>query len=196
MSTFYSNYLTLCAKKGLSPSKVALEIGFSKGTVTQWKNGGTPSNPILLKIADYFSVSLDELLEPRKDGSVSGPKRPRLANSNDLFYKNFITLCGAKRISVGKAAEEIGLSKSVSDSWKNGISPSDATVGRVAAYFNIPIDSLLCEQLTGAELEQKEKPAENSEQSIIDVLNNMELDQLKKVAKYAQALVEAKETLE
>lgn len=60
---FYDKYRHLCESRGKSPSRVALELGISKGTVSTWKNlGRTPKTEYLQKIADYFGVSVDQLL--------------------------------------------------------------------------------------------------------------------------------------
>lgn len=60
---FYDRYCGLCQNKGVSPSRAAIEMGISKGTVSVWKNKGTyPQAAQLNKIADYFGVSTDYLL--------------------------------------------------------------------------------------------------------------------------------------
>lgn len=65
---FYDKLKELCEENGIKPSRVAMECGFSKGTITHWKNDGTiPQREILLKIADYFNVSVDYLL-----GNIEG----------------------------------------------------------------------------------------------------------------------------
>ena len=58
---FYNNYVFLCTTIGKSPSAVALENGFSKPTVTKWKNGGKPTDATIQIFADYFRVTLEEL---------------------------------------------------------------------------------------------------------------------------------------
>ena len=60
----YDVYCELCKDHGLTPSGAAKEIGFSKGTVSTWKNRGTtPASELLNKIAEFFNVSTDYLLE-------------------------------------------------------------------------------------------------------------------------------------
>lgn len=63
---FYDNYIRLCNEIKKSPSAVALEIGISKPTVNRWKNGGSPTDATLRKIAEYFGVSAYELKEGNK----------------------------------------------------------------------------------------------------------------------------------
>lgn len=65
---FWDNFEELCKKNGKAPSTVAREIGLSNGVTTRWRNGGVvPRNSILQKLADYFGVSVNELLTDEKE---------------------------------------------------------------------------------------------------------------------------------
>lgn len=59
---FYSNYVKLCSKLNKSPSAVGEELGFTRASVTGWGNGATPRKSSLIKIADYFGVTVTELI--------------------------------------------------------------------------------------------------------------------------------------
>lgn len=59
---FYEKYLCLCNSINKSPSAVALELKIGKPSVTRWKNGATPRDATILKIADYFGVTATELM--------------------------------------------------------------------------------------------------------------------------------------
>lgn len=59
---FYSNYVKLCSKINKSPSAVGEELGFTRASVTGWGNGATPRKSSLIKIADYFGVTVTELM--------------------------------------------------------------------------------------------------------------------------------------
>lgn len=53
----------LCKARGVSPSAVALSLGWSKSTVSAWRRGlYSPKQEKLMQAADYFGVSLDYLL--------------------------------------------------------------------------------------------------------------------------------------
>lgn len=61
---FYDVFCKLCTDNGLTPSGAASKIGFNRASVTVWKNTGRPPKPELLdKIAAFFDVSTDYLLE-------------------------------------------------------------------------------------------------------------------------------------
>lgn len=59
---FYENYVRLCSYSGKSPSYVAQEVGIQKSTVSRWAKGSVPRYTTLLRIADYFGVSIAELV--------------------------------------------------------------------------------------------------------------------------------------
>ena len=62
---FYDRFLQLCAQRGISPSKAAVEAGISKSLVTKWRTNAVqvPSAEVLQKLARYFSLSVSDLLE-------------------------------------------------------------------------------------------------------------------------------------
>ena len=73
---FYDNYIRLCNSINKAPSAVALEIGISKPTVNRWKNGSNPTDATLVKIAEYFGTTTDELLgvETKKAPAPKGER--------------------------------------------------------------------------------------------------------------------------
>lgn len=73
---FYENFQKLCKKEHTSPSAVAMSLGYSNATAAKWKRGSMPKDSTLQKIADYFGVTVEELLQ---DNSAS-PARNVAAN--------------------------------------------------------------------------------------------------------------------
>lgn len=59
---FYENYVRLCNRVGKAPTTVAEETGISRATASRWSRGMAPSYPNLMKIADYFGISVGELV--------------------------------------------------------------------------------------------------------------------------------------
>lgn len=59
----YSKYVELRNAKGVNDAKVAEATGIPQSTFTDWKQGRSkPKVEKLLKLADYFEVSIEELL--------------------------------------------------------------------------------------------------------------------------------------
>lgn len=85
---FYDIYCDLCQKKGLTPSGAAAKIGFNRSTVTMWKNTGkAPKQDLLLRIAEYFDVSVDYLLEKTPAEAVR--HKVDLSDVEYAFYGQF-----------------------------------------------------------------------------------------------------------
>lgn len=60
---FYDRFYELCQRKGVTPTKVARDLGLRQSTVSMWKKQGTtPKYDTLQKLSDYFGVSVDYLL--------------------------------------------------------------------------------------------------------------------------------------
>lgn len=59
---FYDNFARLCAEAGKSPTAVTKDLGFSNAAASHWKNGKSPTAKTLQKIADYFGVTVNDLL--------------------------------------------------------------------------------------------------------------------------------------
>ena len=59
---FWDNFVHYCTKAGTSPNAVAKELGLSSGSVTAWKNGTTPRSSAVIKIANYFQIEIEDLI--------------------------------------------------------------------------------------------------------------------------------------
>lgn len=59
---FWDVFYKCCINQNTKPNPVGSKLGFSSGVITKWKNGGVPSGEALIKIANYFNVSVDYLL--------------------------------------------------------------------------------------------------------------------------------------
>lgn len=75
---YYENYKKLRDKKGVLDATVARATGIDKATFCHWaKNLYTPKDNKLIKIADYFGVTLEELkaecskVKPQKENLIT-----------------------------------------------------------------------------------------------------------------------------
>lgn len=61
---FFTRLEELCKAKGKSTTAVCAEIGIAKTTVSYWRNKADviPKQDVLIRIANYFNVSVDYLL--------------------------------------------------------------------------------------------------------------------------------------
>lgn len=68
---FFETFVALATQKGLSPSVAAEKAGLNRSAVTTWKKGRIPGEATLSKLAAYFGVTREYLLDgaPTESGS-------------------------------------------------------------------------------------------------------------------------------
>lgn len=59
---FYSNYVALCNKAGVAPTVLAEQLGLSRAAASRWSDGALPRRSSLAIIADYFGITVEELV--------------------------------------------------------------------------------------------------------------------------------------
>lgn len=62
VSKFYPRYESLLKKNNISHYALSREIGINNSSLLFWKRGKTPKMDSLIKIAEYFDVSIDYLV--------------------------------------------------------------------------------------------------------------------------------------
>lgn len=108
------------------------------------------------------------------------------------FYEKYLQLCVAHGEKPTAVAKKIGLSNAAPSGWKKGKAPSDATRQSIAAYFEIPVDSL------DEDLAQKEKPntldgielekLSPARRALLEALDGMDDENIMKIVRIAQAV--------
>ena len=96
---FWEVFEMLCKSKGLTANAVCKELGFSNATATKWKKGADPSGKSLQKIATYFGVSTDYLL--------NGTPYPTKAIKADPTARTPVQFWGKVSAGIGAYAEGI-----------------------------------------------------------------------------------------
>lgn len=69
-AVFYDNYLSLCLEKNVSRTRACTDCGVSRTAWRKWEAGGIPNGATLNLLAEYFNVSVSDLL-----GEATSPKR-------------------------------------------------------------------------------------------------------------------------
>jgi len=91
---FWERFSELCAAKGIKPTPVADEMGFSRGSVSYWKKNykeGKDSKPaadLAAQLAEFFGVSIDYLLD-RTDDPVDYESPELIAELPDAVLDHF-----------------------------------------------------------------------------------------------------------
>ena len=126
---FWDNFISLCNSRDVSPTAACSALGFSSTMVTKWKNGSKPRDATLLKVANYFGVSVDYLL-----GAEEEPLRIDAGEVRTLDQSN---------------VRMVPLFHSVSAGF--GAYASSEVVDYMPAYFTNPAESVntICIKVCG-----------------------------------------------
>ena len=113
-----------------------------------------------------------------------------------MFFDVFKGLCERKGISPKRAAEDMGLSNSITTKWKKtGATPNGETLNRIADYFGVTADYLL----SGEERENVHTPENTRAISDDDIMfalwgnsDDVDKEDLDDVKRYATFIRERK----
>lgn len=103
MSTFYDNYIKLCAAHDKSPTAVSKEIGLSNAAASGWKNGKKPSAVTKQKLADYFGVTVEDLTgedQKEKPSTVGEMDLSSLSPEDAELVKKILNASEAKKNAI------------------------------------------------------------------------------------------------
>lgn len=82
---FYENFKRQCERIGKHPSVAVSELGFNKSTAAKWKTGVVPQIGSRKKIADYFGISVEELMGEKKEPAGKGGLDEQMQNIVELL---------------------------------------------------------------------------------------------------------------
>ena len=78
---------------GEKPAAVAEELVFSNSMPTSWKNGALPRMSSCKKIADYFGITVEELMGTKKEPAGMGELDKPMQEIVELLFVVSIILC-------------------------------------------------------------------------------------------------------
>ena len=83
MCTLYERIIILCEKKGVAGSRMCLDLGLSKSTLSNMKNGrsSTLSTKTAQKIANYLGVTVGYLLGEEEEKEKSPSQNDELSEN-------------------------------------------------------------------------------------------------------------------
>ncbi len=99
---FWNNFYNLCIEKGMKPLQVVKEIGIAHGSITKWKNGAMPNTKNLQKIADYFEVSVEHLLEKEEAATASAAELGKIIRElrGNMSLRDFAKKCNTTHTTI------------------------------------------------------------------------------------------------
>lgn len=117
--------------QNITQKKLAHDLQYNTSLISMWEHGTRePSNETLIKLAEYFNVTLDELMGRECNSKKINTK------FRDYRIKNNLT-----QIEVAKI---LGFQQTLISKWeKNEREPNLDTLCKMADLYNTSIDNLL-----------------------------------------------------
>ena len=84
---FFNRFKALCDERNISVYRACTDIGLNRSAVAKWKAGGRPNGTTAAKLADYFGVTTDYLLE--QSDARTGPETVRTVSDEDIKFALF-----------------------------------------------------------------------------------------------------------
>ena len=82
---FFNRFKALCDERGVSVYRACTDIGLNRSAVAKWKAGGRPNGSTAAKLAAYFGVTTDYLLEQSDDCA----EKSRAVTDEDIKFALF-----------------------------------------------------------------------------------------------------------
>lgn len=136
---FYSNLSYLRTTKQLTQTALGKEIGLSKQIICLYESGSRePSVETLLKVSDYFGISIDDLLKVdlQPTGSVLSRNLKYLRKREGYRQEDMARLLGYRDKSSYCLIEGGGTKLSVEN------------LVNISEYFGVTVDDLLKKDLS------------------------------------------------
>ena len=88
MYNLYENIYALCKERNITPGGLCGELGFRRSVLSDLKNGRKKSldTTTLVKIAEYFNVSVDYLLTGDENKKAPTPEGERNVSDDDIKF--------------------------------------------------------------------------------------------------------------
>lgn len=71
---FYDRFVKLCNERGDYPTAVAEKIGVNRSAASRWAKGAMPRDVTLLRLADYFGVTVAYLKDEEEQNGQNNSR--------------------------------------------------------------------------------------------------------------------------
>jgi transcriptional regulator with XRE-family HTH domain len=172
--TFKQNLQQYMVETNKTQKEVSKAIGVSVATFSSWYNGRKYPRPEKLgNLADYFGVSVSELVRERTDQSQQ--EHAGNAGRREVFRRNLQQLMDKAGITRKRASEAIGVSYSTFNGWYYGNAyPRLERLEEIAEYFGVDVTELVGEQ--NSILPEKE-PTQVNKNEVVDIILRLHTDE-------------------
>lgn len=189
----------LCIQKGIEQKQLAIMVGVSQPTVSDWfNNKKNPRGERLDKLSEVLGVSRAYLLGYAEEPSQP-PKTALMPSAEDPAYINRILEARkASGLSQKYVAMTLGVAGPSVSNWESGkTKPTPENFISLAQLFGVTVDYLMGVDDAPPIQVKEEQPAQNDEllTGFRDLLSQMNEDQRKQTEDYMRFLISQRKGL-
>lgn len=131
----------LIIDNGLTKRQFAIKCKITTSQMTSFLRGAIPSIETAVRIANYFSCSLNYLMgiDEYKDQTKITNEEYDLEN----FFDRYNRVLELNKISHWRLCQNLEINESNIRGWKRGAVPKLDTLAKISSYLNCSIDYLL-----------------------------------------------------
>lgn len=113
-ANFAEHLALLIAKRGITQKRLAADLGVSEASIVKWLRGSVPLGNSLTKVAKYFGLHPDYLLNPGKyrdvidEANATAEREGRTPAEKDAIF-NRLVIGGAQELMNLREAEDDGV---------------------------------------------------------------------------------------
>lgn len=87
---FKQNFINICIERDVAPTTVLRDIGIAHATFSCWTDDSVPRQTTLVKIADYFGITPDDLLRDPAEKASTVPAVPAASSPLSPEFYNLV----------------------------------------------------------------------------------------------------------
>lgn len=122
---FFEQLEKICIQNNTSPTAVTVKLGYSKGTMSNWKKGATPNGDVIVRFAEYFNVTTDYFLTGKE------PTNSNDELANDLTVQLVMKLDPFDKFKIREFANQLLADPKYQED-------DGYYIGRVAGFGGLP----------------------------------------------------------
>jgi transcriptional regulator with XRE-family HTH domain len=172
-------------KKGLTLKQLGSIIGVAESTVSLYEKGKRqPDNDTLIRIADYFGVSVDYLLGNSEEPADEAPEQGQNISAATQSAIVIKTLAKLKGITLKQLTESAGIGRNTISRMVQGHMPGIDVLTKIAEQLDCPVEMLL-----DIDTGEPDTPADQRVAEMTERMNNMTDEQLEQFYAVFRALI-------
>lgn len=149
---FYTQLVGLCKERGVKPTHLIKELGFSSGNLKKWADGGSVRSETLVKLSKYFDVPIDYFFDDDNQNKHTNLHNSAIFKQQGKIGEKIREIRMKKGLTQKQLGILVGLPESNADirisQYESGIRvPKAELTEKIAEVLNVTTAELVVPEL-------------------------------------------------